>query len=74
MHVQEEDLDLSPVLPYFPHIEHCGYFGSCGKAPRQKQARQMKIQEQRQGCHTSSKGPSKHAFSVNCLDSNAVPM
>ena len=73
-HVQEEDLDLSAVLPYFPNVEHRGYFGPRGKAPRQKQVRQPKIQEQKHGRNTSSKGPSKHASSGNRLDSNAVPI
>ena len=74
MHVQEEDPDLSVVLPYFPHIEHRGYFEPHGNAPEQKQACQPKIQEQRQGRHTSSKSPSKHASSANRSVSNAVPM
>ena len=74
MHVQEENPNLSGVLPYFPHVEYRGYFGPCGKAPKQKQTCQTKIQEQRQGCHTSSKGLSKHASLANCSDSNAVPM
>ena len=73
-HVQEEDPDLSTMLPYFQYVEHCGYFGPRGKAPTQKQVRQPKIQEQKQGRNTSNKGPSKHASSGNCLDSNAVPM
>jgi hypothetical protein len=65
--------DLTEILPFFPAVEHCGYFGPRGQAPIKDGVQQMVKRKKNDAASKYSTKSSKLGATSTKPISNAVP-